>query len=316
MELRHLHYFIAVAEELHFSRAAKKLFIAQPPLSQQIQRLEKELGVQLFLRSKRHVELTPAGKVFLEEARNTIVQAERSIQAARRAARGEIGRLTVGFVGSAAYRIIPKMLPGFQQQYPHIQLTLLELTTAQQVQALLNQKIDVGLIRFPLHNDALTLRVLHEEEFVLALAEEHPLAKHSIIPLEAFQNEPFICFPRHLGLGLYAPILMLCQQAGFSPNVVQEAMQMPTVLSLVAAKIGVALVPACVQALQMQGVVYRPLLVANAKTSIALAWYPQNFSEALRVFLRSVEQTFESSHTLQSEVPTDGSHANTEGQVI
>ena len=136
MELRHLHYFIAVAEELHFGRAAKKLFIAQPPLSQQIQRLEKELGVQLFLRSKRHVELTPAGKVFLEEARRTVVQAEQSIQAARRAERGEIGHLTIGFVGSAAYSLLPAMLPGFQQQYPHVQITLRELTTAQQVQAL------------------------------------------------------------------------------------------------------------------------------------------------------------------------------------
>jgi len=291
MELRHLHYFIAVAEELHFGRAARRLFLAQPPLSQQIQRLEKELGVQLFLRSKRHVELTPAGKVFLEEARRTVAQAEQSIQAVRRADRGEIGHLTIGFVGSAAYSVLSTTLPGFQQQYPHVQMTLREMTTAQQVQALHNQQIDVGLIRSPLHDDALTLRALREEEFVLALSEAHALAKHPAVPLEALRNEPFICFPPHLGPGLYAPILMLCQQAGFSPNVAQEAMQMPTVLSLVAAKIGVALVPACVQALKMQGVVYRPLLAANVKTTIALAWNPKNCTEVLRVFLSSIEET-------------------------
>jgi DNA-binding transcriptional LysR family regulator len=290
MELRHLTYFIAVAEELHFGRAATRLFIAQPPLSQQIQRLEKELGVTLFLRTKRHVELTEAGRIFLEEARRTVAQAERTVAAAQRAQRGEVGRLAIGFVGSATYSVLPGVLRRFRQRYAEVELSLQELTTAQQVEAIRAHHLDVGFVRPPLYDPDLATLTLLVEEFVLALPQTHRLAGKTAVSLSAMAEEPFILYPRHLGPGLYDPVVSACQQAGFSPHVVQEATQMHTILSLVAIGLGVALVPACVQTLQWQGAVCKPLASAAPRTMIALAWHKNNRSAALNSLLQQVEK--------------------------
>ena len=193
IELRHMIYFIAVAEELHFGRAAERLFIAQPPLSQQIQRLEKELGALLFRRTKRSVELTEAGAVFLEEARRTVAQAELAISTARRAQRGEVGRLAIGFVASATYLSLPETLRTYRRNYPEVELSLSELTTAQQVKALLNRQLDVGFVRPPLYTTEIETYILMEEEFVLALPETHALHDRLAIFIRGLTADLGIC---------------------------------------------------------------------------------------------------------------------------
>lgn len=295
IDLRLFRYFIAVAEELHFGRAAERLFIAQPPLSQQIQKLERELGVKLFHRTRRHVELTPAGQIFLEEAKRAIAQSQRAVDAARRAQRGEIGRLAVGFVGSATYQILAKPLHCFRRRYPDVEFHLQELTTGQQIVAIRNQTLDVGFVRPPINDPALSVKTLVEEEFMLAVAETHPLAGNSEIDLVEVSDHPFILYPRYIGPSLYDPVVSACQLAGFSPKVVQEATQMHTILSLVETGFGVALVPECVQASRWSGVAFKRLKQPAPKTSIALSWLSGNRSTVLQCFLDSVEADPDSS---------------------
>jgi len=288
MELRHLRYFITVAEELHFGRAAQRLHIAQPPLSQQIRQLEEELGVVLFHRTKRSVQLTDAGQVFLEEAKQVLIQAAQAVQAAQRASRGEIGQLVVSFVSSAAYNVLPKILQAFRARFPEVNLALHELTTDKQLQGLRDGWIDVGFLRPPIEDDTLSLATIFQESLVVALPEIHPLSRQPQVPLKALINEFFILFPRPLGPKLYDQIVGLCQQAGFSPNVVQEAIQMQTIVSLVAAEIGIALVPASVQNLQRRGVIYKAIQEATPKAEIAVIWRSNDLSSVLHQFLSVV----------------------------
>ncbi len=285
MELRHLHYFVAVAEELHFGRAAERLHIAQPPLSQQIRSLEEELGVQLFYRTKRHVELTEVGQVFLQEARQTLAKAEQAVIAAQRAGRGELGRLVVGFVGSAVYEILPVTLRNFHERFPDVELHLRELTTAQQVRALRDGRIQIGFVRTLVHDDTLQTETLFKEPLLVALPEKHLLPGQSKVPVEALAHEHFILAPRHLGTGLYDQIISLCKQAGFSPNVTQEAIQMQTILGLVAAGLGVSLIPASARHLRERGVVYRELQISTVQVEMALAWRKEDISPALQAFI-------------------------------
>jgi len=288
MELRHLRYFITVAEELHFGRAAQRLHIAQPPLSQQIRQLEEELGVVLFHRTKRSVQLTDAGQVFLEEAKQVLIQAAQAVQAAQRASRGEIGQLVVSFVSSAAYNVLPKILQAFRARFPEVNLALHELTTDKQLQGLRDGWIDVGFLRPPIEDDTLSLATIFKESLIVALPEIHPLSRQPQVPLKALINEFFILFPRPLGPKLYDQIVGLCQQAGFSPNVVQEAIQMQTIVSLVAAEIGIALVPASVQNLQRRGVIYKAIQEATPKAEIAVIWRSNDLSSVLHQFLSVV----------------------------
>jgi len=288
MELRHLRYFITVAEELHFGRAAQRLNIAQPPLSQQIRQLEEELGVVLFHRTKRSVQLTDAGQVFLEEAKQVLIQAAQAVQAAQRASRGEIGQLVVSFVSSAAYNVLPKILQAFRARFPEVNLALHELTTDKQLQGLRDGWIDVGFLRPPIEDDTLSLATIFKESLVVALPEIHPLSRQPQVPLKALINEFFILFPRPLGPKLYDQIVGLCQQAGFSPNVVQEAIQMQTIVSLVAAEIGIAWVPASVQNLQRRGVIYKAIQEATPKAEIAVIWRSNDLSSVLHQFLSVV----------------------------
>lgn len=290
MELRHLHYFIVVAEELHFARAAERLHMAQPPLSQQIQKLEQELGVQLFYRTRRHVQLTEAGYVFLEQARLTIAQAEQAITAVQRASRGEIGRLVIGFVGSAMFAVLPDILRVYRERFPDVHLVLRELTTSQQVHALHNGRIDVGFIRPPLADDTLSVQVILREPLLIALPENHPLSAQPELPLQALAREPFILFPRHLGSSFYDQIVSYCQQAGFSPGIVQEAIEMQTIVSLVAANMGVALVPASLQNLRRVGVAYKSIAGATPITELAMTWRKEHTSPVLEAFMHVVEE--------------------------
>jgi DNA-binding transcriptional LysR family regulator len=276
MELRHLRYFITVATELHFGRAAEKLRIAQPPLSKQIQDLEKELGFELFTRTKRSVALTPAGQAFLIEVSQIFQQLERAIDIGGKTSRGELGQISIGFVGSATYNILPVMLQQFRDRYPHVQIKLHELTTDRQLIWLREGRIDIGLIRPPIVERDLASQVIFQESVVVALPTHHHLAILESIDLSALATEPFILFPRELAPGLYDPIIAICQAAGFSPHVVQECIQMQTIVSLVSANMGVSILPESIQEAQRQGVVYKPIRAASLSVeklaTIAIVW--------------------------------------------
>jgi DNA-binding transcriptional LysR family regulator len=291
MELRHLRYFIAVAEELHFSRAAERLHIAQPPLSQQIQQLEAELGVELFHRkTKRQVQLTEAGRVFLREAYQLLAQLEQAIELTRRTGRGETGQLQVGFVSSVTYNVLPAILQAFRQKFPEVELVLQELTTAEQEVALRNQHIQVGFVHPPLEDDTFSWKCIQQENLVVALPATHPLAKQERIAVRSLTDELFILFPRHLGIGLYDKIVALCQQSNFTPKVAQEAIQMQTIIGLVSAGMAIAIVPSSLQNLQRMGVVYRAIAQATPLVETAVMWQPQKETPVLRQFLTVVER--------------------------
>ncbi|HHP7244039.1 MAG TPA: LysR family transcriptional regulator [Elainellaceae cyanobacterium] len=291
MELRHLRYFVAVAEELHFGRAAERLHIAQPPLSQQIRQLEEQLGFELFHRTKRSVKLTEAGRVFLDECQLVFRHLDQAIRAGQQASRGEIGKLVVGFVSSAAYSVLPPILNQFRNQFPGVDLTLKELTTDQQVQWLRDQRIDIGFVRPPVEDAELERVTILQEPLVVALPVGHALTQSPDISLRSLSSESFILFPRPLAPGLYDQIISLCQHGGFSPNVVQEAIQMQTIVSLVAAQMGVAIVPQSIQNLQRTGVVYQPFDAPTPKAAIALAWRRQDSSPTVQQFLEIVNRS-------------------------
>ena len=286
IELRHLRYFLIVAEELHFSRAADRLDIAQPPLSQMIRRLEYELGTPLFHRTKRRVSLTDAGLIFQEEAKRTLAQAERAVSRVRRASKGELGRLVVGFIGSATYSVLPPIIRRFRERYPDVDLTLQELSTVHQVRALREERLHVGFLRAFNSDPLLRSQVILQEPFLVALPEHHQLSQQSKISMRMLASEPFILFPRLLAPELYDQIISLCQKVRFSPHVVQEAMQLPTIVSLVAAGIGIAVIPASLQNLGRTGVQYRPIRESTPKAELVMAWRAEPPSTLLQSFLR------------------------------
>lgn len=291
IELRHLRYFMMVAEELHFGRAAHRLHMAQPPLSQQIRQLEAKLGFQLFHRTKRSVQLTEAGEVFLTECQKIFWQLEQAVQTGQQVSRGEMGQLAIAFVSSAAYNVLPGILRAFRSAFPQVRLELHELTTDQQLEGLRAGRIDLGFVRPPIEDSGLAWTPIFQEPLAVALPEAHALADQMQVALAELAGEAFILFPRSLAPGLYDQIISLCQQGGFSPNVVQEAIQMQTIISLVAADMGVAIVPLSLQNLQRTGVVYRPLQESTPRAAIAIAWRQLNPSATVQRFLEIVQQT-------------------------
>lgn len=272
MELRHLRYFVAVAEELHFGRAATRLHMSQPPLSQQVRALEDEIDVQLFARSGRGVVLTAAGKEFLEYARQVLAQVEQAVRSAQGVQRGELGRLSVGFITSMAYTYLPWVLRVFRSRHPRVELTLTEQESWSQLNAIQEGRLHVGIVRGPV--DALGLESVRalSEPFLVALPDDHPFAGARSIQLKKLAAEAFILFPRHIGGRFYAEVMQLFQEAGFTPNVVQEAVQMHVAVGLVSARIGVTLVPASTALLPMPGVVFRPLASRSGRAEIAIAY--------------------------------------------
>jgi DNA-binding transcriptional LysR family regulator len=294
MELRHLRYFVTVAEELHFGRAALRLAMAQPPLSQQIKALEEEIGVVLLTRTKRQVELTAAGRVFLLEARKMLAQAEQAVRAAQRAARGEIGQLAVGFVSSAVYGRVPSIFRLMRTRYPDVSLFLQDLTSEEQVEAMKKNEIDIGLIRPPVPAaESLAMRIIWREPLMAALPVGNPLSSKKEIAVEELAQESFIQIPRQVAPGFYDQFIRICTQAGFSPKIVQEARTTPTIVSLIAGGMGVSLLPASLQSLQRAGVVYRPLRAPAPTTDMAVIWRHDDPSPTLRSFLEIVWEVAE-----------------------
>ena len=294
MEFRHLRYFVAVAKELHFGRAAERLGMAQPPLSQQIKALEQQLGVQLLLRTKRRVELTAAGKVFVQEAQKLLAQAEQAVHVAQRAARGEIGQLEVGFVSGAVYGKVPAIFRLMRTRYPEMSLILRELTTEEQMEAIQAQRLDVGLIRPPvIFEESLAIRIIAKEPLVAVLPRAHPLAARRKIALKALAAEPFLQVPRHVAPGFYDQFVSICAQAGFFPRIIQEARTTQTIVSLVAVGMGVSIVPASLRSLQRAGVVYRPLEGPAPTTELAVIWRPDDDNPGLHRFLETIGDVIE-----------------------
>lgn len=290
-ELRHLRYFVAVAEELHFGRAAERLHMSQPPLSMQIQALERSLGVQLLVRTQRQVSLTRAGEAFLRESRQILSRLEAAGRLARRVSRGEVGELAVGFVSSADYNVLPPLLREFRQRAPEVRLTLHESTTDRQLESLVQGRLDVGFVLPPVEDPRIAYRALHREPLLAALPSAHALARRrGPVPMARLADQPFILFPRELAPGLYDDIVSFCRSAGFSPRVEQEAVQMQTIVSLVSADMGVALIPASLVHLGRTGVTYKPLREAAPLTEIGIAWRRDDPLATLHLFLATARR--------------------------
>ena len=298
MELRHLRYFVTLAEELHFGRAAEKLHISQPPLSMQIRALEKELAVTLLNRTQRHVSLTQAGAALLAEARHILARVEQAVLTTKRAGRGEIGELAIGFISVADYNVLPVVLREFRRRFPQVNLTLRESTTDAQIRDLAAGRIDVGFVLPPLNEPSLESLPILREPLIAALPEKHPLArKPGKLALEKLKDAPFILFPRPNAPSLYDNVVSCCKSAGFSPRVEQEAIQMQTIVSLVSAELGVALIPASLINLRRTGVTYKSLKGGSPLTEVHLVWRRGDDLPALRVFVDVALQTANATNT-------------------
>jgi DNA-binding transcriptional LysR family regulator len=288
MELRHLRSFLAVAEELHFSRAARRLHMAQSPLSQQIQRLERELGVQLFRRNRRRVELTDAGLAMLDHARRALDHAEQAAGAARAAGAGRAGRLDVGFLATAALALLPAVLPPFREAAPDATLRLTEAGSQDLLGALHRGELDVAFTRPPAPTAELSTTVVWREPVIAVLPAAHRLCAGPDLDLADPRDEDFVTFPRWSAPEFYDHLLAACHDAGFAPRIVQEALAMPTVVGLVAAGLGVALVPGGIRHLRLPAVGYRELRGEPAHAEIAMVHLASNHRPLLEVFTATV----------------------------
>ena len=286
LDLRRLRYFIGVAEELHFGRAARRLNLSQPSLSIQVRALERDIGTPLLVRTQRRVELTEAGRALLEDGRRLIDQSAAAVVQARRAATGSVGRLSIGFVSTADYSILPPLVRSFRRKYPGVALKLLELTNDLQEALLLSGELDLGLSVLPTPAPELRTRVVFREPLIAAVPASYALAKGVLgIRLRNRAHEEFILFPRALSPGLYDLVIAACQRAGFTPSLAQEAIQMQTILGLVAAGLGVAIVPHCMSKLQRSDIRYLALESTDFVVETSALWQAGNEAPALAALL-------------------------------
>ena len=288
MELRHLRYFVAVAEELSFTRAAERLHIGQPPLSHQIQMLEAEVGALLLERSKRWVRLTEAGKLFLDDARRVLALSEQAVQTARRAERGEAGELRVGFTFSTPLTpLFATIVNRYRQRYPGVTLTLQEMSTVPQFEAIADRTLDLGLVRPPevAVSDTVSMTVLRHDPLTLVLPLDHPLAKKKKVAISDLQGQAFVMYPKTAGTGIYYQIFRLCRAAGFLPTIAMEANEASTIIGLVAAGCGISVLPSSFDIIRMGGVCYRPLADPEANTTLLLAQRKDEVSPLVAAFV-------------------------------
>jgi DNA-binding transcriptional LysR family regulator len=291
IELRHLRYFLAVAETLHFSKAAERLGIAQPPLSQQIKRLEQLLGHRLFDRTTRGVKLTLAGQLLAERARSTMDKVHDDLAQVRRLGRGEEGTLTVGFSGSVMFTALPAAMESYRRRYPKVELRLREMVTSAQIPALLDGTIDLAFLRDGDPVEGIQMSTLLKEPYVAVLPERHALARRRSFRVADLRNEAFVFFARRMGPLAFDRTMACCEASGFRPNIVQEAPQWPTVVRLVGAGLGVSLAPACVATVTIPGAVYRDVHAA-CRTTVDIGIktgsdkvLPRNFMQIAREHL-------------------------------
>jgi DNA-binding transcriptional LysR family regulator len=272
IELRHLRYFVAVAEELHFGRAATRLHLSQPPLSQQIRRLEEILGYALFVRTSRSVALTSAGEAFLERSRRTLRNVQHDIDETRRIGQGEVGSLNLGFVGSAILAGLPGVFGAYRAAFPQVQLRLYESFTSRVIEGLENGTLDAGILRDGDAREALNVTPVFTEPYVAVLPATHRCAVRKSISPGMLRNDPFIYFPRSAGARAFEKPLAMFEAYGFRPQIVQEASHWLTILNLVGVGLGVSVAPACVRRIASAEVVCIPFRGAKVVSTIELAW--------------------------------------------
>jgi DNA-binding transcriptional LysR family regulator len=280
-----------VAEELHFGRAAARLHISQPPLSQQIRRLEDEIGARLFRRTSRRVQLTPAGRAFLAEARQTVAAADRAVGAAQRAERGEIGELVIGYVTSATYGPLPDVIRMFRKRFPEVDLELRNLRSVHQSQALLDRRIDVGFVRPHALDPRLVYEAFWREPVLAVLPSDHPLAHRTAVGIGDLASDLFLMAPAEDAAAFHDQVLALCRRAGFAPRVHDGVPDIQAAVALVAAGLGINLVPAAVQRFRRRGVVYRPLRPRSLRIELGLAWRRDDDSALVQQFRRVARET-------------------------
>jgi DNA-binding transcriptional LysR family regulator len=291
MELRHLRSFVTVAEELHFGRAAERLHIAQSPLSQQIQRLERQVGVALFDRNRRKVELTEAGQAMLVHARKALAQADLAANAARGAAAGQAGVLRVGLLASAALTLLEKIVPPWRAVAPAASLEFAEGATRELIAGVHERRLDVALVRPTQTADYLIVDVVWREPVVAVVPAASPLATRKSLRLNELRGEPFVMFPRESAPEFHDHLVDACREAGFTPQVAHECSAMPTVVGVVAAGLGVSLVPQSISRIALDGVRYRPLAGVDLHASIAMVTAADNLRPLVLTFTDSVRRT-------------------------
>jgi DNA-binding transcriptional LysR family regulator len=293
MELRHLRYVVTLAETLHFGRAAQQLHLSQPPLSHQIRQLEEELRIKLFHRTKRQVQLTEAGRMFVQEARVILAQASHAANLASRVNQGEVGQLTIGVAGPADAPVFVEILRAFSRRYPKVRIVLRNLSSLDQTQAIGDGRLHVGFVALPIDDAGLATETVMRQPIMIALPEGHPLAKHDRVPLHALAGEPQIMFARSNGPRFFDAVLAACREAGFSMNIAHEVDNLYTACALVAAGLGVCLVPAGVQdSHSTTSIVLRPVRPAlpHIDMHIALAYKPQTTNELVKLFVEVVRE--------------------------
>lgn len=296
MELRQFRYFVAVAEELHFTRAAERLHIGQPPLSLQIQSIERELGVMLLKRTRRKVELTPAGELFLHEARLALSQAARAIDTAKRAAKGEMGTLRLNFITSVPLvDVFTRAVRSFRQLVPDVHLELKIRPSHKIIEDVVVNAIDLGFTR-PAANFVLPTTVkslvVHTDRLMLVLPSDHPLTQvEGPIPVERLRHEKFVLRPSGTGAGFYEQVFSLCAEAGFAPNIVQEATEATTTLGLVAAGVGITVAPQALQAIAIKDVVWRDLAGPGTESKVLLVYNKAAVNSLRDLFISGLRTT-------------------------
>ena len=285
MKLRQLQFFLTVADELGFGRAAEKLHVAQPSLSVQIKALEEEVGARLFERDKHHVHLTQAGRRFREHALNIIALAETAKVEARCAEAGEVGSIALGYTASSMFsRVLPHVIRRFKDEHRNVLLSLHELTSLEQLHRLLDRSLDLGVLRKPDVPTPAGLAVTewYRTPLLVAIAGDHPLAGRAVLSVQDLRAEPFVTYPREAGTGIYWQVVELCAKAGFRPRVVREVLESSTIIGLVAAGVGVAIVPADINCIRFEGVQYKKLSDSQAVSSLYVAQRESDPSEHLR----------------------------------
>jgi DNA-binding transcriptional LysR family regulator len=287
MELRHIRYFLAVAEERNVTRAASKLGIGQPPLSQQIHSLEDELGIQLFRRTAHGVVLTEAGESFLIDAKRLLEDSQRAVQKAQRAGRGETGHLNIGFTGSAAFNpVVPTLIRRFRQSYPSVGLTLEEANTSRLLEDLEDGRLDLAFVRPGTQAPAgVAFHHLSDESMKIVLPVAHRLSSRRRVPIGELAQESFVLFPRMAGPTLYDEIVNACREAGFEPRLGQEAPQISSVINLIAAEFGISIVPSAIAQVSVGGVVYVDIQGKALKARLAIASRAGDRSSKIANFL-------------------------------
>jgi DNA-binding transcriptional LysR family regulator len=288
---RLLRQFIAVAEELNYHRASERLQMAQSPLSQAIRRLESYVGVALFVRSKRNVTLTAAGRVFLDEARASLKRDEQAVLAARQADQGESGSISLGFVGSVGYDVLPVVIRNFHARFPHIKVDLNQLHTADQLERLRTHQLDVGIARPPIPDGrGIASRLINRDRLIVALPRSHRLADADAIALSDLRQDAFVLFSRTLVEPMYIKVLTACQDAGFYPHFTYEVQEVPSAIGVVASGTAVALLPACLRVVQHTDVVYKDLLppASSLVLDTVIIWRENDPHAALNSFLNTL----------------------------